>query len=105
MNDAEDLGLRNRRAVSLPSIPRERVERFRQRVIDEVAKGRRLVTFFGMPEAAGETLLLAVLADDEEGVLAACSTVVGDSYPAITPECPEAHLFERRDVDFDIKVS
>jgi Ni,Fe-hydrogenase III large subunit len=95
MNDAEDLGLRNRRAVSLASIPRERVERFRQRVIDEVGTGRRLVAFFGMPEGAGQTLLLAVLADDEEGVLAACSTVVGDSYPAITPECPEAHLFER----------
>ena len=51
--------------------------------------------FFGMPETAGQILLLAVLADDEAGELGACATVVADSYPALTPDCPEAHLFER----------
>jgi Ni,Fe-hydrogenase III large subunit len=48
-----------------------------------------------MPDAGGRTVLLAVLADDETGTLDACGTVVGESYPALTPDCPEAHLFER----------
>jgi len=90
-----ELGLRNRRAVPLAAVPREPVNRFRQWVIDGVGRGRRLLAFFGMPETAGQSLLLALLADDEAGALGACATVVADSYPALTPDCPEAHLFER----------
>jgi Ni,Fe-hydrogenase III large subunit len=36
-----------------------------------------------------------VLAQDEQGELGALSTTVHGAYPALTPECPEAHLFER----------
>jgi Ni,Fe-hydrogenase III large subunit len=79
----------------LAAVPREPVNRFRQWVIDGVGRGQRLVMFFGMPETAGQILLLAVLADDEAGELGASATVVADSYPALTPDCPEAHLFER----------
>jgi Ni,Fe-hydrogenase III large subunit len=89
------IGLRNRRAVPLTAVPREPVERFRQWVIDGVRQRGRLIAFFGMPDAGGRTVLLAVLADDETGTLDACGTVVGESYPALTPDCPEAHLFER----------
>jgi Ni,Fe-hydrogenase III large subunit len=91
----DDLGLRNRRAVPLAAVPREPVSRFRAWVIDGVRRGWRLIAFFGMPEAGGDTQLLALLADDENGVLGAAATVVADSYPALTPDCPEAHLFER----------
>ena len=95
MSALDELGLRNRRAVPLAAVPREPVNRFRQWVIDGVGRGQRLVMFFGMPETAGQVLLLALLADDEAGELGACATVVADSYPALTPDCPEAHLFER----------
>jgi Ni,Fe-hydrogenase III large subunit len=95
MSRLDQLGLRNRRSVALSAVPRQPVERFRQWIIDGVGRGWRLVALFGMPETAGQTLLLAVLADDDEGVLGACATVVGASYPALTPDCPEAHLFER----------
>jgi Ni,Fe-hydrogenase III large subunit len=91
----DEVGLRNRRAVPLAAVPREPVARFRQRVIDAIVRGRRLIAFFGMPDTGDRTLLLAVLADDEAGALDACSTLVGDSYPALTPDCPQAHLFER----------
>jgi len=91
----DEVGLRNRRAVPLAAVPREPIHRFRQQVIDSVARGGRLVAFFGIPEARGEALLLAVIADDEAGELGACATLVGDSYPALTPDCPQAHLFER----------
>lgn len=92
---ADELGLRNRRAIPLASVPRESPTRFRQRVIEGVARGSRLIACFGMPETAGQTLLLGVLADDQAGTLDACATVVAESYPALTPDCPEAHLFER----------
>jgi Ni,Fe-hydrogenase III large subunit len=95
MSGLDEIGLRNRRAVPLAAVPREPVNRFRQWVIDGVRRGWRLIALFGMPDTAGQTLLLAVLADDEAGVLGACATVVGDSYSALTPDCPEAHLFER----------
>ncbi|HET9982281.1 MAG TPA: hypothetical protein VFQ38_01785 [Longimicrobiales bacterium] len=95
MNRFEELGLRNRRAVSLAAVPLEDVDRFRQTVVDAVAAGWRLVSFFGMPETAETTRLLAVLADDARGQLGATSAFVGASYPALTPDCPQAHVFER----------
>jgi Ni,Fe-hydrogenase III large subunit len=91
----DELDLRNRRAVPLAAVPHEPVGRFRDTVVDAVARGRRLVAFFGTPDTTGRTLLLAVLADDDAGTLGACATVVAESYRALTPECPQAHLFER----------
>jgi Ni,Fe-hydrogenase III large subunit len=91
----DEVGLRNRRAVPLGAVPRVPMGRFRQQVIDAVARGGRLVAFFGMPDTSGQTLLLAVLADDEAGELDACASVVAQSYLALTPDCPQAHLFER----------
>lgn len=95
MKSFDTLGLRNRRAIALASVPREPVERFRDTVVAAVRGGWRLVSFFGMPEPEGETLLLALLADDQAGRLGACSTLVGFSFPALTTDCPQAHLFER----------
>ncbi len=95
MSGMDEVGLRNRRAVPLAAVPREPIDRFRQHVIDAVGGGRRLIALFGMPDASGQTRLLAVLADDEAGELGARATVVGESYPALTPDCPQAHLFER----------
>ena len=95
MTTFDSLGLRNRRAIPLAALPRESVGRFRDAVLQAIRDGWRLVAFFGSPAAAGQTLLIAVLGQDERGELGALSTVVQDSYPSLTPECPEAHLFER----------
>jgi Ni,Fe-hydrogenase III large subunit len=40
-------------------------------------------------------LLCAVLADEGEGALRVAGTHPGDSYPSLTPDCFQAHLFER----------
>ena len=40
-------------------------------------------------------VLLAVLAQTEPGMLSLCSTDVRDDYPSLTPDCPQAHWFER----------
>jgi len=95
MTAFDALGLRNRRAIPLGAVPLEPLPRFRDTVIQAVRDGWRLAAYFGSPEPTGQTRLLAVLAQDERGQLGALSTLVQGSYPALTPECPEAHLFER----------
>ena len=39
--------------------------------------------------------LIAVLAKGDTGTLGVTSAVVSDAYPALTPDCPQAHWFER----------
>jgi Ni,Fe-hydrogenase III large subunit len=95
MTTFDSLGLRNRRAIPLGALPMEPIGQFRDTVLQAVQDGWRLVAFFGSPAADAQTQLIAVLARDERGELGALSTLVRDAYPSLTPECPEAHGFER----------
>ena len=85
---------RNAKAVPVADIPLISVGELRDAVICEVAKGSRISAFFGQP--AGKAIrLYAVLARDESGTLALISTEVEGSFPSLTPDCPQAHWFER----------
>jgi Ni,Fe-hydrogenase III large subunit len=85
----------NRRAERFDALPQMPVDRFRDAVISAVADRERLVTLFGVPEGANALCLIAVLADDERGQLRALRTVVGEHYPALAADCPQAGTFER----------
>jgi len=88
------LPLHNTEPVPLDEIPVLAQSEFRTSVIEAVAGGSRLCALFGQP--AGESVrLIAVLARDRAGLLSVLSTEVSDSYAAITPECLQAHWFER----------
>jgi hypothetical protein len=89
------VGFRNRRSIPWGEVPLRAVEAFRAEVAGAVAGGARLVSLFGLPEDDERTRLVAVLADDGNAALGVTSAVVGAAYPALTPGCPEAHLFER----------
>jgi Ni,Fe-hydrogenase III large subunit len=67
---------------------------FRNAVIDEVAKGSRIAALFGQP-AGKDIRLFAVLARDETGTLGLLSADVEGAYTSLTPDCPQAHWFER----------
>jgi len=95
MTTFDGLGLRNRRAIPFEAVPREPVGRFHDTVVQASREGWRLVALFGCPDTADQTRIVAVLGQDERGQLGALSTLVRDSYPSLTPACPEAHLFER----------
>ena len=95
MNGLMSTGLRNRRAVPFRAIPNVTIDHFRNTVIDAVSGGMRVVTMFGMPETAHATRLVAILADDAHGQLGAITTEVGESYPALTPDCTQVERFER----------
>lgn len=81
--------------VQRAAIPRLAMPAFRAAVIEAVNRGNRLVAFFGHPADNNQIELIAVLANDACGALAITTTVVNESYPALTPECPQAHWFER----------
>jgi len=78
--------------AELPIVP---LSEFRDRIVSEARRGSRLVALFGQPAAADAVRLHAVLAHEAGGELAALATDVGESYPALTPECAQAHWFER----------
>ena len=61
----------------------------------ELERGARLCAWFGVPE--GDAMrLVAVLAYDADNTLAVGrSAPVRGNYPALTPRCAQAHLFER----------
>ena len=82
-------------AVPLRAVPVLPIDDFREGVLQAVEQGRRIVALFGVPRSAQHVRLYAVLADDRRGGLAAGATDVGDAYPALTPDCPQAHWFER----------
>jgi Ni,Fe-hydrogenase III large subunit len=60
-----------------------------------VDNGAHIAALFGQPMDERRVRLVAVLSNASTGALALSSMVVEDSYPALTPECPQAHWFER----------
>ncbi|HEV3080726.1 MAG TPA: NADH-quinone oxidoreductase subunit C [Gemmataceae bacterium] len=91
------VNVRNGQALSLEGIVACGIDAFRHAVIDAANEGWRIAALFGAPASAGRGVdLWAVLAEEEEGRLHLRKTTVDrESYPALTPECPQAHWFER----------
>jgi Ni,Fe-hydrogenase III large subunit len=89
------LTLRPQTAVALSEIPIITVGEFRDTVLTAVAEGGRLAALFGHPSEKDTVQLFAVLAYGSTGMLAVTSTVVTDTYPALTSDCAQAHWFER----------
>ena len=95
MTARHGLPLSNGDAVACRDVPQLAIGEFRDFVVGHVAGGDRIAAFFGVPRDCGTTRLLAVLACGETGSLSVTSTDVHDAYPALTPDCPQAHWFER----------
>jgi Ni,Fe-hydrogenase III large subunit len=91
----EFLPIQNAQAFAAADVPRMEIESFRASILRSVRAGGRLAALFGHAAGDDRVMLLAVLADDRAGSLEAGSVVVGASYPSLTPDCPQAHPFER----------
>ncbi len=90
------LTLHNGDALPRARIPALAFDELRTEIIAGCGAGQRVASFFGYRAATGGLEVLAVLASDEAGTLSvARSAVEGDSYPSMTPRCPQIHLFER----------
>lgn len=88
--------LHNGGFVPLIDVPFLDFAEFRETIISEVGPSARLAAFFGQPIAGGGLRLFAVLARHEEGVLCPLATDLHeDAFASLTPDCPQAHNFER----------
>jgi len=106
MSTVRTLTVYNGRAFRLADCPLLGADEFRQEVIEGIAAGARPAAFFAYPQPSGACTphaprgdcgmrLFAALARAKTGDLAVVSADVGREYAAITPECPQVHLFER----------
>ena len=92
MTDTLFAPVRNGQALPLAAVPDLALSEFRAAVIQGVRSGLRLACLC----ADAELNLYAVLAEDAAGKLFAGRTRLEQPrYPALTPECAQAHLFER----------
>jgi len=88
------IALHNGSRVSFQDVPVLPTPEFRSTVIEAVACGNRMTSFFGVSDGQ-DIRLLAILAQDATGTLSIASTRVIGSYPSLTPDCSQAHWFER----------
>lgn len=87
------------------AIPRERIPdiplaSFQRAIVAAVARGQRVAALFGdapfHETKNGPVDFYAVLADAPNALLHVGKTrLEGESFPSLTPECPQVHLFER----------
>lgn len=96
-NRTEFITLRNGDAVSLESIPNLSPDVFRETLLQLVRDGCRISSLFGVKTGDGNaTEIYTVLSDDERGILVSFKTLIeSGSFQSLTPDCPQAHLFER----------
>lgn len=89
------LEIHNGQAVAAAACRVAPIDEFRRNVIEQVAQGARLAALFAYPAEDAAIRLLAVLARAGHGNLALTCTEVAGQYPALTPDCEQAHWFER----------
>jgi len=89
------LVLANCRSEAVSALPVLDMKTFRNTVIPAVRSGMTLVQFFGVKQKSAAVRLTAILADAKTGDLHAAATDVKESWPSLTPDCPQFHLFER----------
>lgn len=82
-------------SVPVADIPLVDIGSFRKAVVQAVFDGGRIAALFGDKAGDSTTCLYAVLADDSGGRVGVIAGNTGSSYLALTPDCPQAHLFER----------
>ena len=107
MMESNFMQLDNAHALGLDKVPLIPPATFRVAFLHGVRSGARVSAFFGVP---AQRLLphacpggcedkalrvFAILANDENARLVVLSTLVEGAYPALTPECPQVHWFER----------
>jgi len=85
--------IHNGRHVAIQDVPVLEVAEFRDAVIEGLDRGGRIASFFGLPKEQGVRLWV-VIATGSGTLSLACSDVL-TTYPALTPDCPQANWFER----------
>ncbi len=95
MPDESRCRTHNGQVFARASVPVVSLDHFRRHVLSQVDAGGRVAALFARAESPELFHLTAVIAHDAEATLEVLATEVAKEYPALTPECPQVHLFER----------
>ncbi|MCR4337020.1 MAG: hydrogenase [Candidatus Omnitrophica bacterium] len=93
-----ELYVRNGQNWEWDRIPILEEDSFRQEILRECSHGARLVNLFAYPEGSGNIRIFSMLGRDHEGKLRLLSMripIKKGCFQSLTPELPQAHLFER----------
>lgn len=83
-----------RESIAYADIPVLSMDDLCASAADRCRRGWRLLAFFGL-SAPGGIEVVCILADASARLLDAMRAPYADRYAALTPHCPQAHLFER----------
>jgi Ni,Fe-hydrogenase III large subunit len=98
MSDADRFAvLHNGEAIPRANVPDLSFTELRRATLDAVSRGQRIAALFGDASEPDRGVdVYVVLADMVRSVLqVARGRLAEDAFPSLTPECPQAHLFER----------
>lgn len=87
----------NGEPIARSAVPELSFDELREAVAGGIAAGARTVALFGASRGEGRLpQLYALLADERTSLLRlAGARLPSERYPALTPDCPQLHLFER----------
>jgi Ni,Fe-hydrogenase III large subunit len=95
MNQVYPLQSRSCEPVKLADIPILKFEDFAEFIVETVQNNDRLIALFVQPSNSGGYQFFAITTARDEGGLHICSAIAANSYPSLTPQCTQAHWFER----------
>ncbi len=87
--------LYNGATLELSSVPVLSMESFHEAILQGTARDWRVSALFAAPGGKGYRLWAVLAADDDALLHVSSADVEGDSFPSLTPDCPQVHLFER----------
>lgn len=89
--------LRNGQTISRAEVPDLPFPKFRSLLLNATTSGQRVAALFGdAAPGAADVDVYVVLAEAARSLLhVSKSRLVGNSFPSMTLECPQLHLFER----------
>jgi len=87
--------LGNCELVRLQDVPVLTTDGLRRHVIEDVSSGGRISALFAAPSGSGGVRLYAVVSHAALSKISVSSADVDGTYRSITPDCPQAHWFER----------
>jgi Ni,Fe-hydrogenase III large subunit len=95
MNQANCVAVGNGDPCSFASLPLLPFDTFREQICQAVEEGAWIAALYAMPESPDVLRANAVLAHKPSGALWFFSARLPESFPSLTPDCAQAHLFER----------
>ena len=96
--EPQEFYVRNGESWEWRRVPVFDEDSFRRKIFEQYSQAARLVNLFACPEDSGNIKIFAMLGKDQEGKLLVFSMripIEKASFQSLTPEVPQAHMFER----------